>query len=334
MTPRTSRRRAIRRRTAAPVALLLLVAGCSPQAYAPAPPIAEIRKEERRQYEAAAARLLVHMEHVARVGSRITVAGAPLCGEDVKPYVGVVSTSRSSLARRFGSHVAWTDAGVGLRRVWDIGSAPEVLAVLPDSPAAAVGMQIRDRILEIEVADGTPPSRVRIEIQRGEQRLELELPYVSECAYSVSATIADQINAHVASDSILVSTGLLRFVEDDDELAFAIGHELAHRILGHRSSRMRSRERAADRMGTELAARAGYDPAAAVRLVRRLAAEHPEWIGDRASPGHPGTAHRVAALEAVVDELVRRTTPAGSTKIGDDQARSSTSAGQSSGGPA
>ena len=198
--------------------------------------------------------------------------------------------------------------------------------------AAAVGMQVRDRILEIEVTDGTPPSGVRIEIQRGAQRLELELPYVAECAYSVSATIADQINAHVASDSILVSTGLLRFVEDDDELAFAIGHELAHRILGHRSSRMRSRERAADRMGTELAASAGYDPAAAVRLVRRLAAEHPEWIGDRASPGHPGTAHRVAALEAVVEEIVRRTTPAGSTKMGDDQARSSTSAGQSSGG--
>ncbi|MCP5266952.1 MAG: hypothetical protein H6934_12620 [Burkholderiaceae bacterium] len=70
----------------------------------------------------------------------------------------------------------------------------------------------------------------------------------------------------------------------DDELAALLAHAMAHALLGHEGSMpgrtryapgLRSRytvgeERAADRTAIELAARAGYDPRAAIALKHRL----------------------------------------------------------------
>jgi predicted Zn-dependent protease len=41
------------------------------------------------------------------------------------------------------------------------------------------------------------------------------------------------INAFADGEEISVTTGMLRFVNNDDELALVIGHELAHNVLGH-----------------------------------------------------------------------------------------------------
>ena len=276
---------------------------CGPPAAPPRAPTAEVEAERQRQYQQAAAHLLGHMERVSRVGARITVAGAPFCGEDTKPYIGILSASRSSVARKLGQHQAWKEAGAAMREVWQIEGGPEVLAVLPDSPASEVGIQVGDHIIDLKALTDTPGSPLWLEVSRHGKPIREKIPYVAECEYPVTATVGDMVNAHVSGETIIITTGLLRFVERDDELAVVIGHELAHRILGHRRSRRRSRERAADYIGVYLAARAGYDPAAAADFVRRLAAEHPELISERASPAHPGTPGRVAALDRAVAEI-------------------------------
>ncbi len=277
--------------------------GCGPRATPPRAPAAEVESERQRQYDLAAAHLLRHMKRVSRVGARITVAAAPFCGEEIKPYVGILSASRGSVARQLGRHQAWLEAGAALRDAWEIDGAPEVLAVLPDSPAEAAGLQAGDHVIAVEAEDDRTNSPLWIEVERNNATIRRRLPYVAECEYPITASIGDMVNAHVAGETIVITTGLLRFVESDDELAAVVGHELAHRILGHRRSRMRSRERAADYLGVYLAARAGYDPTAAAAFVRRLAAEHPELISERASPAHPGTANRAAALDRIVAEI-------------------------------
>jgi Zn-dependent protease with chaperone function len=269
----------------------------------PPPPVpADVAVERQRQYAEAARHLLGHMERVARVGARVTVASAPICADDVKPYVGIVSASRESLQRRLGRHSAWTDVGTALQSAWALGAGTEVLAVLPDSPAARVGIRAGDRVLTVEPESERAGSPLQLEVERGGKVLRVALPYVAECTYTVVATFGDVVNARSNHDGVVINTSLLRFVESDDELAFAIGHELAHRILGHRRSGLRNREHAADYLGVYLAARAGYDPEAAVRFVRRLAAEHPELISERASPWHPGTAGRATTLERAAAE--------------------------------
>ncbi|MBL0915092.1 MAG: M48 family metalloprotease, partial [Sphingopyxis sp.] len=105
---------------------------------------------------------------------------------------------------------------------------------------------------------------------------------------------------------ILISKGLAEFAKNDDELAAAVAHELAHNILRHRarldaagvdrglgkqfgrSARLfKQTEVEADRLSAWLLAGAGYDPAAAVRFLTAFgqrkgrplfqAGTHPKW---------------------------------------------------------
>jgi len=123
----------------------------------------------------------------------------------------------------------------------------------------------------------------------------------------------------------------------DDELAAVIGHEIAHALLQHGRARMseavlknvgvnlaamyfglgdlgaaalaqaaqlaitlpysRSHETDADLVGIELAARAGYDPRAAITLWQKMAAasrgQPPQFLST-----HPGHGNRIREIEA------------------------------------
>lgn len=145
-----------------------------------------------------------------------------------------------------------------------------------------------------------------------------------------------------------VYTGLIQKIKPTDaELAAIIGHEMAHALREHARERVsqqmaaglglavlsvvtgsgaamdlgqnlsevmftlpgsRTHETEADRMGVELAARAGYDPHAAVSLWRKMAqlggGSQPEILST-----HPSSATRIADLEqaaARVEPLYRQ----------------------------
>jgi predicted Zn-dependent protease len=138
-----------------------------------------------------------------------------------------------------------------------------------------------------------------------------------------------------------VYTGLLdRLQPSDDELAQVIGHEISHALLQHGRERMsravalnvalqagsiaagvdltglesvavvalelpnsRQGELEADRVGLELAARAGYDPNAAVTLWQKMSrlggARPPQWLST-----HPSDETRIGALKALVPDMM------------------------------
>ena len=123
---------------------------------------------------------------------------------------------------------------------------------------------------------------------------------------------SDAVNAFAApAGFILVSSGLLKLVENEDELAFILAHEVAHvsrkhhytvvqkqrlveqasqslqamdkddggvALLSGLSGQMyargldKSAEYEADRIGVEIMTRAGYDPAAALSVLDKLMA--------------------------------------------------------------
>ncbi|MGA0287455.1 MAG: M48 family metallopeptidase [Phycisphaerales bacterium] len=145
-----------------------------------------------------------------------------------------------------------------------------------------------------------------------------------------------------------VNLGLLEFVENDDELAVVIGHEIAHALASHGAERLsrdavagilaelalgeidpglrfaieqaygvgvslpfsRDHEREADRLGLFLAAEAGYDPRAAVSLWRRMAADGGQ--GPEWLSTHPDPGGRADELERLIPEAeaIRRAAPA------------------------
>lgn len=75
---------------------------------------------------------------------------------------------------------------------------------------------------------------------------------------------------------LVLRTGLLAQVRDEDELAFVLAHELAHRRLAHVAARRRTEwdapaaELAADRLAAQTLQGLGYRASAGSGLLRRL----------------------------------------------------------------
>lgn len=100
----------------------------------------------------------------------------------------------------------------------------------------------------------------------------------------------------IGNEVLLVRTGLLAAVRSDDELAFVLAHELAHRALGHVAARRtpgwdaRGAERAADRWAAARLQALGLDPAAGRTVLARLLPGLPP-------PAQPPVRDRLDALE-------------------------------------
>jgi len=153
---------------------------------------------------------------------------------------------------------------------------------------------------------------------------------------------------------IVFFTGLFKTIRPtDDELAVIMGHEIAHALLEHSRERIakgqitqlgagvisqllgfgsigntalgvgasmlnlkfsRGDEIEADRIGLELAARAGYDPRAGITLWRKMGeaakGAPPEWLSS-----HPAGANRIREIEAQLPRVMpfygKSTKPAG-----------------------
>lgn len=147
----------------------------------------------------------------------------------------------------------------------------------------------------------------------------------------------------MAGGRMALYTGLIQKVDPtDDELAQVMGHEISHALANHTAERMsvamasqlgaiavgvasdsaagmaaaqtaaavaitlpnsRASETEADRIGIELAAKAGYDPRAAATLWQKMAKAGgggpPQFLST-----HPAPGNRQATLSALVPEML------------------------------
>ncbi|MEI4505654.1 M48 family metallopeptidase [Sphingopyxis sp. CCNWLW253] len=209
-----------------------------------------------------------------------------------------------------------------------------VAAVAPGSPAARAGLHVGDGVAWVDmapVANGIgdhPFAR----ITALEQRLAalptnaaiwlgvtdgrtVPLTPVPGCVSDFRVEANERPAAVADGRMVLVNQGLADFAADDEELAAAIAHELAHNILRHRArldaagvdrglgkqfgrnARLfKQTEVEADRLSVWLLAGAGYDPAAAARFWSRFGQRKGRPMFQAST--HPNWRDRVAALEA------------------------------------
>lgn len=104
---------------------------------------------------------------------------------------------------------------------------------------------------------------------------------------------------------VVIGRELVEAFPEDDLLAAALAHELAHNLLGHRArldvsgrgwGKVRVTEREADRLSVWLLANAGYDPNAAMRFFERWGPMFD--LGLFATPDHDGWKDRVRLVTA------------------------------------
>jgi len=191
-------------------------------------------------------------------------------------------------------------------------------------------------------SDAALNSRVKRITDRLITQAKQMYPPSRDWQWSVAVIDDPSLNAWcMPGGKMAIYTGIVEKLKlSDDEIAQIMGHEIAHALLGHGRERMsramamqggvalgsivagrdlsilapvadialtlpnsREAESEADRYGIELAARAGYDPRAAVRLWEKMAA-----AGGGGPPvflsTHPSPANRIQALNALVPQMM------------------------------
>jgi predicted Zn-dependent protease len=192
----------------------------------------------------------------------------------------------------------------------------EILAKLDVLPSDHPAVERVDRVGgRIVAATRIRPLLREINLHEDGDRFEWEFNVID----------SGRVNAFsLPAGKVVVFTGLLQFVRDDDELATILGHEMAHALAHHASERLainpgdvaglvgagsvlqslsygRFQEMEADHIGVFLMTFAGYDPQAALTFWERMrqasseSIQLPEILSD-----HPTDARRLAQLQAWV----------------------------------
>jgi hypothetical protein len=226
--------------------LCLLLTACGPQLQRPPVSRELVERERELQKETA---LRVHMERLEqlnRVSTLLAIRAAEFCENRLEPWIGAMWTAKDSFPE---------DTKAVAARMFKLdGENLRIVSVIPGRAAANAGLKPGDTILKINGNEIIPPATfsstpisekardiirkagsdpLQIEIHReGEIKSILVTPEVG-CGYPVGLSINGTVNAFTDGQKIGITTGMLRFIKGDDELALILGHELAHNILDH-----------------------------------------------------------------------------------------------------
>jgi hypothetical protein len=252
---------------------------------------------------------------VTEVWHRLTLANAAFCGNKVKGSLGIGLGYSALYDKAFQK---------SYQRLFGVGAIPQIIYLHPDGPADKAGLDMGDLIIGVDASlltlqtDKNVDSWVKgvllpafnekkqvtltVKNQRGERSQVVVRPEPI-CRQPISLYTVNTISAaEVDNLRVFITTGMLRFLQNDDQLAWILGHELAHIALHSQGSTKQS-EHFADYVGSYFTARAGYDPEKIIEFWQRWAAEDPPTIALEGYKTHPSIAIRIAKIKATNREI-------------------------------
>jgi len=245
--------------------------------------------EALRQIESDAGKLL-------NAAWPVLTANSDLCPK-VRPAIGVKTHNLESYPKRLQSTS---------RTVLGADETTRILHIAEDGPAASAGFKRGDIILN-------DAGKVR----RGDDDIRLMVEPVTVCDYKPRLISSAAINAYADGRNITFTSGMMEFVESENELAMIIGHELAHNTMGHirkvignyifslgATRYTRPFESEADYVGLYYLARAGYSTEGVEDFWQRLAKVSPKSI-NRAKT-HPTFPDRYLLIKATRQEILTK----------------------------
>ena len=260
---------------------------------------------------------------VQTVGWRLARGNAAFC-DDAPPAIGLTLLDTAQF-----------DEPEVIRAALGLSGPVAVLAVADGSPAARARLRPFDGVATLgELRVAAIPAREGRDWRRATMLHDhVDRMLAHDGAVAIDGAAVTGVSAcatrwelrdgsdTLAADGtrVLVGDAFPGLGYPEDEFAAALAHELAHNILRHparlehdgRTRRnIRRTEREADRMTPWLLANAGYDPAAAARLIARSRPRHGGGLFRRRT--HDGWDERIEAIEAelprIADAIARRGT--------------------------
>lgn len=279
------------------------------------------------------------------VSTPVLAGAVELCGEKVKP--------RIETSWRAADTVSGPMKESMIRFYKLKGDTPVVHFVGRGGPGERAGLKVGDELAAINgtmVASGKQAGTIikaaledkgrwpiRFTVMRGGKPVDLQLMPRVSCDYPVELADQDIVNAFADGKKIYVTKGMMRFINDDRELALVISHELAHNTMGHidkkRGNAMigglvdvlaaaygvntqgafskmtgaaysQDFEMEADYVGLYAMALSGAEVDGVANFWRRLGAANPGSIGQQGYfSSHPSSPERFLAIEKAAAEI-------------------------------
>lgn len=336
-------------RNALVILLLLALAGCvTPTTRRAQVDNSLLAIEQEKQREIALESQARQRQRLLDIGYPLLGAASNLCEKQRRAGLGAYFFNKYSFDRDM------RDTAIRHYRLTD---TLKLFHLVTNSPAARAGLQQGDLLIQLngeslgggeaamkKFADVlreeiTPGAVTRATVLRGRERLNVDIDTDVQCDYSLLTSNDDSVNAFADGNRVVVTRGMLRFAQTDQELGLVVSHEIAHNTMRHidakRTNAMgglifdilaaaagvntnsafsraagnaysKEFESEADYVGLYLMQRAGFPIENAANFWRRMAAEHPSSIRGSHSATHPATAERFLAIEQTVQEIKRK----------------------------
>lgn len=228
--------------------------------------------------------------------------------------------------------------------------------VAKDGPAASAGLAVNDKVIAVnDVQFGTNKlqhtkfyaetnriqmskyTQAKLTVKRGEQQvLNLSVNQEKICDYPAVLSESNAVNAYADGRRIIITKGMMRFAQDDQDLALVIAHELGHNLMGHIDKKQSNHmlgtlldlaasvngintqgmfsSAGASAFSQDFEAEADYVALYYMKAAdlplegvadfwRDMAAEHPSSIGSNHSASHPATSERFLAISKTIEEI-------------------------------
>ncbi|WP_253273679.1 M48 family metallopeptidase [Collimonas arenae] len=277
------------------------------------------------------------------VAAPLLVNNALLCRNNARNLLGFTAKTKYSFTAEFlaaASSLGFTDQ-------------LQITGVLAGSGAAKSGLQRGDLLVAIQ--DKPAPvgadaerqtammlgplvngrNNIKVTVARSGSNLTMNVPLTRACAFGIELGNTDNVISYADGRRVLVSAGMMKFTQNDDELALVIAKEMAHNSLTH-ASRQRNTatmtgvidnlirlrpdatplsgaagvkpfpqqlDASADRLALYMVARAGYKVDDAGAFWQRLATQYPATVLNGYTAIHPATDYRMKAIDQTVSDI-------------------------------
>lgn len=304
----------------------------------------QVRIERLKQQRLALTAFNQSLKRLFRVSYPLRQSAIAFCEDDQSLVPGFLIASRYTFKDDF--HEAAKEA-------LNLDQYIRIAYLLDGTPAKLAGLQVNDRILSVNqktlgankeaisefyklVKAAPTDKKINITLERNKQRIQTSFKPQKGCSYGMTLSNSDAVNAYADGRNVIITRGMMRFAQSDQELALVVSHELAHNAMSHITAKQlnslggtlldiaaaaagvntqgmfgqmgalvysQAYENEADYVGLYIMARAGLKTDGAANFWRRMAVEHPASISSNHSSTHPATAERFIAIETTIDQI-------------------------------